>query len=1363
MNFAVRSLATWIVFTTLLNITVAEQASADEKRDFFEARIRPVLVEKCYECHNSHGRKDGGLALDSRDSSRSGDSGSAIVPGKPNESILIDAIKHVSEDLKMPDGGPKLSDAVIADFEKWIADGAEDPRETPPSKVEFDQATSWEATLEKRRSWWSFRKLEPIRVVRAGDQLNQIIDRQLLAEMQKAGLAPNPQANKATLIRRLSFAIRGLPPSYEEVQAFVQDESPNAYPILVDRYLNSPEFGEHWARHWMDWFRYAESHGSEGDPRLPNAYRYRDYLIRAINQDVPYNQLVREHIAGDLLIEPRVDPATGINESMLGLGHFRMPYHGYAPVDPHDEQVRCVDNQVDVISKAFLGLTISCARCHNHKFDAIGQDDYYGWYGIFANTHLALRTVDQPAKLQKNRDELLRLKGEIKTELIKKWRSELGEFENRFAEEVSKREAELKTASEDPTHPLHLWHKLRGKEISERAQIWKALRDKYLAQQEASKAPGYSFHWKIGGEQNLQWVYDGSGIDTEKDAAGDFHISADGELAISNIYPAGIQTHSLSEKQNGFLVSPRFKVESDELWVRVRGGKGARVRFVMHDYPRVIGLLYLGTNLNSETDQWVKWDMTYWKGDMVHVEIATAGDLPVEANTAAERSWFGIAEIVARNLDQPAPSLPDGSIVAQNRELSEFPASDAELVKLYATTLSRAIDAWEKDSIDDSQASFLGYFVRNDLLNRSKSASPELNQLVDTYRELEKELAIPTRAPGIIDSPYQPQPLYVRGNHKTPGEIVPPHYLNAFDRGMYSISRPRMQLAESLVSKRNPLIGRVIVNRVWTHLFGEGFVATPDNFGQLGDPPTNQALLDTLAIYFTADAKRNFNQPWSLKELIRQIVYTEAFCRTSDVSEKAAELDPNNKLLSHFPVRRLESESIRDSLLDSAGVLSRDQFGESVPGSSNRRSVYVAVIRNSLDPFLSVFDSPEPSSTRGKRDATNVPAQSLALLNDPFVIQLAEGVAKRVDRAASVDERITSIFHYVLRREPTAEELVLAREQYEQSIVVRTQLATDLSRLRSEEAKLASEQQTIEQLIREKWLASRPDVKEGEQQTLPPAIARWDFAQGEIDSIGKLKGTLKGNAKIEGDSLLLDGESWFESQPLPFAVSEKTLQCRVILSDLNQRGGGVISVETLNGVTFDSIVFGEQTPQHWMAGSDGFSRTQSFNGFEEKQAAQEPVHFAIVYTKDGKIRGYRNGQPYGKEYASSGLMKSEAGASRILVGCRHSPATAGRFLRGRVLEVQLHDRALSPEEIEAFASQRGDYLPRDLMLKQMTDAERERWEKMVQERKILNKRIEASNAVMFGKVPNSKEEQELLALQDLAQSLFNVKEFIYVK
>ncbi len=378
--------------------------------DFFEKKIRPVLVEHCYRCHSSTAKKlRGELLLDSRWGwQQGGESGAVIVPGEPEKSRLISALRY--EKLEMPPKA-KLPASVIADFARWIEMGAPDPR----SKKTREPNTEKRFDLEERKKWWS---LQPVRDV-AVPQIAQKdwprgdIDRFILAKLEAKGWRPAEPASRPSWLRRVTYDLIGLPPTPEELRDFVEDKSAAAYQNVVARLLRSPHFGEQWARHWMDLVRYAETKAFEADYAMPNVFHYRDYLIRAFNRDVPYDQLVREAIAGDL-IEPRVNSETDINESVIGPGYLYLTDGQHGPPDVHADEARIFDDMIDVVGKTFLSHTIACARCHDHKFDALTAADYYSLYGVIASSRIDYADINSPRKQVEARVRLREKKAEIR-------------------------------------------------------------------------------------------------------------------------------------------------------------------------------------------------------------------------------------------------------------------------------------------------------------------------------------------------------------------------------------------------------------------------------------------------------------------------------------------------------------------------------------------------------------------------------------------------------------------------------------------------------------------------------------------------------------------------------------------------------------------------------------------------------------------------------------------------------------------------------------------------------------------------------------------------------------------------------------
>ncbi|MBC8356494.1 MAG: PSD1 domain-containing protein [Planctomycetes bacterium] len=375
--------------------------------EFFEKEIRPLLSQRCYECHSAKSKELGGnLRLDSRQAAvAGGDTGPAIVLNKPDESLLIDAINY-GEVYQMPPKS-KLPSKEIAALTKWVSMGAPWPKEdlAPAGHLEaFD-------LKGRKQAHWCWQPLRDPRLplVKDRDWAQQPLDSFILARLEEAELSPAAPASKRTLIRRAYFDLIGLPPSPIEVDTFLSDQSPQAFEKVIDHLLDSPHFGERWARHWMDLMRYAETYGHEFDYTIPHAYRYRDYLIRAFNADVPYDRFVTEHIAGDLL-EPRRHPTDGSNESVIGTSSWWLGEATHAPVDVLGDEAGRIDNQIDVFSKTFLGLTIACARCHDHKFDAISTKDYYAMAGFLQSSRRHESVLDPGGKIAAATKQLTSLK-----------------------------------------------------------------------------------------------------------------------------------------------------------------------------------------------------------------------------------------------------------------------------------------------------------------------------------------------------------------------------------------------------------------------------------------------------------------------------------------------------------------------------------------------------------------------------------------------------------------------------------------------------------------------------------------------------------------------------------------------------------------------------------------------------------------------------------------------------------------------------------------------------------------------------------------------------------------------------------------
>jgi Protein of unknown function (DUF1553)/Protein of unknown function (DUF1549)/Planctomycete cytochrome C len=853
-----------------LAVVIALAPSAFPQAEFFESRIRPVLVTHCYACHDST-KATSGLNLTSKGGwERGGSRGTAIRPGDPDASLLYRAVSYRDPTLKMPPGG-KLPETAIADLREWIAQGAYDPRTGAPAAAPQPAGIDW----QEGRRHWSF---QPIRAaeppkIRNKNWLRSPVDAFVLARLEQKGLTPAAPADRRTLLRRVTFDLTGLPPAPGEIQEFVNDRSPQAFEKVVDRLLASPHYGERWARHWLDLVRFAETNGHEFDFYKDEAWRYRDYVIRAFNQDLPYDAFVREHIAGDMLPAPRLSGDRKYYETPLASGFFGLGEERNGATDLEEVRSEMRDSKIDVFGKAFLGLTVACARCHDHKFDPIAAADYYALGGIFDSTRTSLAVVSSP-EVSKQIEEIV---------------------------------ARLKDAAPAPAPAMPVQPR-PGDERFDMAQFYRS---------------GAAFAESTGER-----------LDSSR---------------------------GVSDTLTGILVSRSFVPAKRYIHVRVAGTRYNPVReepsqlavtiFAPGRYPKGVA---------GDGDRKLRWKTITLKeeiGQVCHLEIADR--------------------------------RRDGHIVVDAIFFSD----------------SREPPAAEEETL---------------------AALPATGPL---------EASLPAEVFGRIcyeDAPHNLR-VHERGNHLNLGAEVPRRFLRILggdDPAAYSKGSGRAMLAAALTRPSNPLLARVMVNRLWKHHFGEGLVRTVDNFGKTGELPSHPELLDYLA-------RRFMDQGWSLKAMHRMMVLSAAYQMGSLESPLAKTKDPQNRLLSHMPVRRLDAESIRDAILAVSGSLDRTVYGPSVkvhissyqdgrgkPPSgpldgNGRRSIYLEVRRNFLTPLLLAFDYPLPTTTAGRRLVSTVPAQALTLMNNEFVAAQAKRWSERMESAyAEPRARLDAMFVRIFAREP---------------------------------------------------------------------------------------------------------------------------------------------------------------------------------------------------------------------------------------------------------------------------------------------------------------------------------------------------------
>jgi hypothetical protein len=586
--------------------------------------------------------------------------------------------------------------------------------------------------------------------------------------------------------------------------------------------------------------------------------------------------------------------------------------------------------------------------------------------------------------------------------------------------------ASINSAAASQAHPLHPWSLLRDKAGSNFISGWKSFAQEHADEMAARRRfnrESFTPAWDFRGDDVKQWFRHGVNPPEARERPGEFSIEPDGDRIFKGLLPAGVFSHRLSQKHNGVFASPRFKITNDNISVRVVGGKGAGVRLILDNYPLGQGNIYPAADFNSDAPTWVRLDVAYRKGSMAYLEFATRDELTSRNRAAAGpggRSFFAVERVVFH--DGKAP--PKEEMTSHTLLLRGDPPSSAEeLANRIGGQLLESIAAWRGGLMSEEQRTFLDAMIRAEFLPDSIDEMSGVAALVAEYRRLEAGIPAPRRAPGVLETVAHNAPLLARGDHLRPLDSVPRGYLQLVSGRPYETKQSgRLQLARDMTGAANPLTARVMVNRIWHHLFGRGLVATVDNFGRLGEKPTHPQLLDFLASRFVGEG-------WSVKDLIRYLATTHAYQMSSETSARAREMDPDNQFHSHARTRRLGAESIRDSLLAISGRLDTAMFGPGVnalasPAEQRRRSVYLMVRRNFPSPFLETFDAPKPFSTLGRRETTNVPAQSLALLNDPFVIEQATHWARKIMREHETESaRIRAMFETAFARPPDSAEL----------------------------------------------------------------------------------------------------------------------------------------------------------------------------------------------------------------------------------------------------------------------------------------------------------------------------------------------------
>ena len=865
-----------------------------EQTEFFENKIRPILKENCYKCHSvEQGKSKGDLTLDTKAGTlKGGENGAVIVPGDIDKSPLVKAVTYLDKDLQMPPKGEKLTDQQIADLTAWVKMGAPDPR-----KDDVKIASKLSGLTDKARSHWAFQpvvKPTPPTVKTNRAWPKTVIDQFIMAKLEEKGMIPAGDATKETLLRRASYDLTGLPPSPQEVKEFVADTSPQAFAKVIDRLLASPAYGERWGRHWLDSARYSDTIGGDAkqarreDYRYAYAWTYRDWVVKAFNDDMPYNQFIVQQLAADKL--PNNPPP---NLAALGFLTVGERFRNVNDI---------INDRIDTVTKGFLGLTVACARCHDHKFDPIPTKDYYALHGVFAST---VEPADKP---------IIGVPSQ----------AQLADYEQQV-DKVNKDNRDLYYSFIDK-HQSDLFKKIDGYLMAMRL------------------GGGYK---KKGGDAavekeriSLLQKYD---LDREMLQTLARHMRGNDDA----VFTPFRKFAELSESE--------FTQKAPDLVAEITSGQGGK------------------------------------RGSAINPIIANAFK---DAHPASMDDVTKIYKDLFASLEPQRKAYLAANAQAMDGHVSGFEPALVEI-------LQNPFDIMPASQLTTDALRDFSKRLGNKLNGQTRFEFAKLNELELTHP------GAPARAMLVADAPQaKDSPVFIRGEQQSRGDIVPRHFLEVLSPDRKPVpfkeGSGRLELAEDIASKSNPLTARVIVNRVWMHHFGEGFVRTLDDLGTQSETPSHQELLDYLASYF-------MDQGWSLKKLHRAIMLSRVYQESSQTNPKFEQLDPANRLLWRSNIRKLEFEALRDSLLVMSGKIDPTVGGKPVNLTdepySYRRSVYGYIDRGNLPELMQQFDFSDPDMPNSRRASTTVPQQALFLMNSPMSVDVARRIVARPEVADATDDR----------------------------------------------------------------------------------------------------------------------------------------------------------------------------------------------------------------------------------------------------------------------------------------------------------------------------------------------------------------------
>jgi len=946
----------------------------------FKEQVRPVLTKRCLRCHGGKSTESEFDLHDRHGLLKGGTTGPAVIPGKASDSLLLKLVRHQKEP-HMPQSSTKLPDDTIKHFADWIDLGA--PYDRP--LLERDDVAAWTRKVvpAETRGFWSFRPLKRVDppAVKNETWVRMPVDRFILAKLEAACIAPNDRVDRRQLIRRASLDLLGLPPAPEEVDAFLKDGSRDAFAKVVDRLLSSPRYGERWGRHWLDLARFAESHGFEHDYDRPSAYHYRDFVIQALNEDLPFDTFVKWQLAGDEMApdNPLALKATGF----LAAGvHSTQITQREVEKHRYDE----LDDMIATTGTAMLGLTVGCARCHDHKYDPIPQADYYRLVSTFTTT--------------------------VRSEI------------------------ELPIDAES-------YRKAKAAFDAEHAPLLAALQ-----RYEKEQLPAHLAAWEKNGgaKERPAWLVPDV-VQTQSQGGATITPLADGSFLISGTNPPkeGLTFTAHSDLTNvtavrlealshpslvkggpGRAGNGNFALSHFALTIAPRSGKGDPVKVKFRSARATFEQKGLPVKAAIDDDPVSAWavDPQFGKDHAAVFET----DKPIGFEGGSVLTF----RLIFTNNTQHGLGRPRLSLAtAATADLTSTPMSEA-VVRSLATPADRRSA--------EQTASLLRWYETRDAGWR------ELNRKVQEHRAKEPKprtvkvllsteglpaVRLHTQGGDFLDQTH----FLRRGDPDQKQGVAPVGFLQVLmtapEKEKHWPARPpsgwrtsyrRTALANWMTDADNGaghLLARVIVNRLWQHHMGRGLVATPSDFGTRGEKPTHPELLDWLATELIRNG-------WRLKPIHKLIVTSATYAQSSVRDERKAAIDRDNRLVWRRPALRLEGEAIRDSLLAVGGMLDTTMYG---PGTldegSRRRSIYFTVKRSKLVPMLQVFDAPEALVSLGERPATTIAPQALLLMNNEQVRSWARGFARCIAPAetTSIKAAVASGYRIALTREPTKDEL----------------------------------------------------------------------------------------------------------------------------------------------------------------------------------------------------------------------------------------------------------------------------------------------------------------------------------------------------